>query len=111
MFVSRSQLAAVELERDEWRLRAESVRARPRTRTEVVFKRTPLWARLTLASWLVLLGLLAGGVAVPRANDRPTLVDDYPACISATRESSLPATSEYRELVRALYACGVFDGP
>lgn len=110
MFVARTQLSAVERERDEWRRRAEA-RSRIRTRTEVVRQRSPLWVRFVVGSWLVLFGLLAGGVAVPRANDQPTLVDDYPTCISDVRQASPLDSDRYRELVNALYACGVYDNP
>jgi len=72
----RSRLAALELERDEWRRRAESA-ARPRTRTEYVVKRAPRGARLLGALWLLVLGLLVGGAALPRANDTPALREDY----------------------------------
>lgn len=33
--------------------------------------RTPLWARLTAAVWIFLLGLLVGGTAIPHASDTP----------------------------------------
>lgn len=104
--VRRSQLAAMQDERDEWRRRAEATR--PRARKEIVFLRNPLWVRLTSAAWLVLFGLLAGGAAIPRANDEPTLEEDYPACIAAAREASPPEADRYRELVDALRACGVY---
>ena len=103
----RSRLAALELERDEWRRRAESA-ARPRTRTEYVVKRAPLGARLLAALWLLVLGLLVGGAALPRANDAPVLRDDYESCISNAR-SPIPDGDRYGELVDALYACGVYD--
>jgi acyl-coenzyme A synthetase/AMP-(fatty) acid ligase len=32
---------------------------------------TPLWARLTGAIWLILLGVLIGGAAIPHASDEP----------------------------------------
>ena len=104
----RSRLAALELERDEWRKRAESA-PRPRTRTEYVVKRAPLGARLLAALWLLVLGLLVGGAALPRANDAPVLREDYESCISNAR-SSIPDGDRYGELVDALYVCGVYDG-
>ena len=104
----RARLGALELERDEWRKRAESA-ARPRTRTEYVLKRAPLGARLLAALWLLALGLLVGGAALPRANDAPVLREDYESCISNTR-SQVPRGDPYGELVDALYACGVYDG-
>jgi len=105
---SRSRLAALELERDEWRKRAESA-ARPRTRTEYVVKRAPLGARLLAALWLLVLGLLVGGAALPRANDAPALREDYESCIANAR-SQVSRGDPYGELVDALYACGVYDG-
>ena len=101
----RSRLVLLELERDEWRKRAESA---PRTRTEYVVKRAPLGARLLAALWLLVLGLLVGGAALPRANDAPVLREDYESCISNAR-SPIPDGDRYGELVDALYACGVYD--
>jgi hypothetical protein len=105
----RSRLAALELERDEWRRRAESA-ARPRTRTEYVVKRAPRGARLLGALWLLVLGLLVGGAALPRANDTPALREDYESCISSARRQAPPLGDPYGELVDALYSCGVYDG-
>jgi hypothetical protein len=34
----------------------------------------PLWARLTAAMWLVVLGILIGGAAIPHAQDTPRLI-------------------------------------
>jgi hypothetical protein len=34
----------------------------------------PLWARVTAALWLVVLGILIGGAAIPHAQDTPHLV-------------------------------------
>ncbi|MCS7007424.1 MAG: hypothetical protein RMM28_08115 [Thermoleophilia bacterium] len=35
----------------------------------------PLWARATAALWLLVIGILIGGAAIPHAQDRPRLVD------------------------------------
>lgn len=41
----------------------------------VVVRHTyPLWARVTAALWLVVLGILIGGAAIPHAQDRPRVV-------------------------------------
>jgi hypothetical protein len=43
----------------------------------------PLWARLTAAMWLVVLGILIGGAAIPHAQDTPRLIpksDDLSVC-------------------------------
>ena len=34
----------------------------------------PLWARLTAAMWLVVLGILVGGAAIPHAQEKPRVV-------------------------------------
>jgi hypothetical protein len=34
----------------------------------------PAWARITAALWLVVLGILVGGAAVPHAQDTPRIV-------------------------------------
>jgi hypothetical protein len=105
MLVLRSRLSAVEHERDEWRKRAEAA-APPRT--VYVVRRGRLRSRLLTASWLVTLGLLVGGVAVPRANDAPVLREDYPGCIGRARYENPIAGNQYQELVNALYACDVY---
>ncbi len=41
----------------------------------------PLWARVTAALWLLVLGILIGGAAIPHAQDKPRLIpkQDEPA--------------------------------
>jgi len=34
----------------------------------------PFWARVTAAMWLVALGILVGGAAIPHAQDKPRVV-------------------------------------
>ena len=34
----------------------------------------PFWARATAAMWLVVLGILVGGAAIPHAQDKPRVV-------------------------------------
>lgn len=34
----------------------------------------PMWARVTAAMWLVVLGILIGGAAIPHAQDTPHLI-------------------------------------
>jgi hypothetical protein len=44
----------------------------------------PRWARVTAALWLVVIGILIGGAAIPHAQDRPRVVppdEDVPATI------------------------------
>lgn len=53
-------------------------------RYEVSARPYPLWARVTAALWLLVLGILIGGAAIPHAQDKPRLVpraEDPPAAI------------------------------
>jgi hypothetical protein len=34
----------------------------------------PMWARVTAAMWLVVIGILIGGAAIPHAQDNPRLI-------------------------------------
>ena len=46
----------------------------------------PVWARMTAALWLLVLGILIGGAAIPHAQDRPRVVppsEDAPAVCKA----------------------------
>ena len=37
-------------------------------------RRYPFWARITAALWLLVLGILIGGAAIPHASDTPRVV-------------------------------------
>ncbi len=55
----------------------------------------PLWARVTAALWLLVLGILIGGAAIPHAQDKPRLIpkQDEPAatvCKAPTPPSHVP---------------------
>jgi hypothetical protein len=50
--------------------RAES----PPPRPAPVGQSYPLWARVTAALWLVVIGILIGGAAIPHAQDTPRLI-------------------------------------
>jgi hypothetical protein len=55
----------------------------------------PLWARVTAALWLLVLGILIGGAAVPHAQDRPRVLspaEDAAAeiCEPATTTPAVP---------------------
>lgn len=55
----------------------------------------PLWARVTAALWLLVLGILIGGAAIPHAQDKPRLIPkaDEPAatvCKAPTSPSHAP---------------------
>lgn len=55
----------------------------------------PLWARMTAALWLVVLGILIGGAAIPHAQDRPRVVppdEDVPATICERPQPTTPST-------------------
>jgi hypothetical protein len=44
----------------------------------------PFWARVTAALWLLVIGILIGGAAIPHAQDQPRIVppsEDVPASI------------------------------
>jgi hypothetical protein len=48
----------------------------------------PFWARVTAALWLLVLGILIGGAAIPHAQDKPRVVppgDDVTICTPASR--------------------------
>jgi len=50
----------------------------------------PLWARITAALWLLVIGILIGGAAIPHAQDKPRVVpvgDDAPPAICEPTET------------------------
>ena len=49
----------------------------------------PFWARVTAALWLLVLGILIGGAAIPHAQDRPRVVpsEEEPAFCPAPQQS------------------------
>jgi hypothetical protein len=56
----------------------------------------PVWARMTAALWLVVLGILIGGAAIPHAQDQPRVVppnEDAPTsiCKVPTAQKTTPA--------------------
>ena len=60
----------------------------------------PIWARLTAALWLLVLGMLIGGTAIPHAQDRPRIVpldEDVTICPRpaepSTPDQPLPGSS------------------
>jgi hypothetical protein len=59
--------------------------------------RYPFWARVTAALWILVIGILIGGAAIPHAQDRPRVVpleEDAPAmCERPDSETpALPAS-------------------
>jgi len=56
----------------------------------------PGWARLTAALWLLVLGILIGGAAIPHAQDRPRVVpgnEEAPTTICKPVQTANPAPS------------------
>ncbi len=50
----------------------------------------PLWARVTAALWLLVIGILIGGAAIPHAQDKPRVIprgEDAPAAICEPTET------------------------
>jgi hypothetical protein len=50
----------------------------------------PFWARVTAALWLLVLGILIGGAAIPHAQDQPRVItpdEDAPAVICEVPET------------------------
>jgi hypothetical protein len=53
----------------------------------------PVWARMTAALWLLVIGILIGGAAIPHAQDKPRVVppgEDAPATICKVPETPTP---------------------
>lgn len=52
----------------------------------------PMWARITASLWLLVLGILIGGAAIPHAQDTPRVVppgEEAPAAICEKPSSSV----------------------
>jgi len=56
----------------------------------------PFWARVTAALWLVVIGILIGGAAIPHAQDEPRIIppaEDAPAiCVVPQSVQPLPTS-------------------
>jgi hypothetical protein len=46
----------------------------PATREPQPERHYPAWARVTAALWLLVLGILVGGAAIPHAQDKPRVI-------------------------------------
>ena len=71
--------------------------AQRRTRTRD-HRAYPLWARMTAALWLVVLGILVGGAAIPHAQEKPRVIpqgEDQRFCKAPPAQQS-PAQSAPR---------------
>lgn len=60
------------------------------TKVVVHHRPYPLWARVTAALWLLVLGILIGGAAIPHAQDAPRVV---PPAEDPARLCELPSGS------------------
>ena len=73
------------------RPRSVPAAARPDTAEHTAQARSyPLWARMTAALWVLVLGILVGGTAIPHAQDRPRVVppeEDVTICERPTTPS------------------------
>jgi len=55
--------------------------------------RYPLWARLTATLWVLVLGILVGGAAIPHAQERPRVIppdEDVTICEPVQKPDPLP---------------------
>jgi hypothetical protein len=59
----------------------------------------PIWARVTAALWLLVLGILIGGAAIPHAQDTPRVVpqdEDARFCRAPTETPTAPQSPPRR---------------
>ena len=66
----------------------------PSTATPQPHRAYPFWARVTAALWLVVLGILVGGAAIPHAQDMPRVVppsEDARFCKAPSETPAQPA--------------------
>jgi hypothetical protein len=72
-----------------------SVRSLPRAAPAAAApeRHYPAWARVTAALWLVVLGILIGGAAIPHAQDQPRVIpkDEDPVATVCEPEQPSPA--------------------
>ena len=64
-------------------------RATPPSPTAPAHRPYPFWARVTAALWLLVLGILIGGAAIPHAQDTPRVIprgEDSTICPPPTTE-------------------------
>ena len=52
----------------------------------------PFWARVTAALWLLVLGILVGGAAIPHAQDTPRVIPQKEDATFCKAEPTAPAT-------------------
>jgi hypothetical protein len=57
-------------------------------------RRYPFWARVTAALWLLVIGILVGGAAIPHAQDTPRVIpanEDAMFCTPSQQPQQRPA--------------------
>jgi hypothetical protein len=66
--------------------------AAPESAPPVHERHYPFWARVTATLWLLVLGILIGGAAIPHAQDKPRVVpkDEDPLVTVCEPETTLP---------------------
>lgn len=67
----------------------------PRSAPARADRNYPFWARVTAALWLLVLGILIGGAAIPHAQDMPRVVpvnEDATFCKAEPTAPTLPAS-------------------
>jgi hypothetical protein len=65
----------------------------PRDESRREHRAYPFWARVTAALWLLVLGILIGGAAIPHAQDTPRVVpqdEDARFCRAPVEEPAAP---------------------
>lgn len=67
------------------------------------------WSALLNMLWMLMIGVMIGGLAIPHHYDRPSLAPDLPACIGQARYEHPVKGNQYQELVNALYSCEVYS--
>lgn len=112
----RSEIAQLEAETEAWKARAEAmvaelalIRARqfdppPKPSLDLRNK----WPTVMRGAWILIIGIIVGGLAIPHHYDRPSLSPDLPTCIGQARYKHQIPDNQYQELVNALYSCDVY---
>jgi hypothetical protein len=71
----------------------------PRHESQREHRAYPFWARVTAALWLLVLGILIGGAAIPHAQDTPRVVpqdEDARFCRAPTETPAAPQSPPRR---------------
>ena len=54
-------------------------------------RRYPAWARVTAALWLLVIGILVGGAAIPHAQDKPRIIPKDEETVVTVCKPATPA--------------------